>query len=77
MCCARSQVWSVTVPAQDYEALRAQVQVLQAQRHADGITLRIAHPTSPLAGAVPAEPTLEEALMTQRYAVRDSAPLAV
>lgn len=74
---ARSQVWSVTVPAQTYEALRAQVQVLQAQRHADGITLRIAHPTLPLAGAVPAEPTLEEALMTQRYAVRDSVPLAV
>ncbi|SDG51982.1 MULTISPECIES: ABC transporter ATP-binding protein [unclassified Duganella] len=73
---ARSQVWSVTVPAQDYEALSAQVQVLQAQRHADGVTLRIAHPSAPLAGAVPAEPTLEEALMTQRYAARDHVELA-
>jgi ABC-2 type transport system ATP-binding protein len=68
---ARGQVWSVTVTPQDYEALRAQVQVLQAQHHAHGITLRIAHPTPPLAGAVPAEPTLEEALMTQRYALRE------
>jgi ABC-2 type transport system ATP-binding protein len=74
---ARNQVWSVTVSPQAYEALRAQVQVLQAQRHADGIMLRIAHPSSPLAGAVPAEPTLEEALMTQRYAVRDNAELVV
>ncbi|NYE59632.1 ABC-2 type transport system ATP-binding protein [Duganella sp. 1224] len=74
---ARHQVWSVTVPTEDYEALRAQVQVLQAQRHADGITLRIAHPSKPLAGAVPAEPTLEEALMAQRYAVRDTAQLVV
>jgi ABC-2 type transport system ATP-binding protein len=73
---ARNQVWSVTVAAQDYDALSEQLQVLQAQRHADGITLRIAHPTLPLAGAVPVEPTLEEALMAQRYAVRDSAELA-
>jgi ABC-2 type transport system ATP-binding protein len=73
---ARNQVWSVTVAAQEYEALRSQVQILQAQRHANGITLRIAHPSAPLAGAVPAEPTLEEALMTQRYAVRDSVELA-
>jgi ABC-2 type transport system ATP-binding protein len=76
---ARNQVWSVTVAAQDYDALSEQLQVLQAQRHADGITLRIAHPTSPLAGAVPVEPTLEEALMAQRYAlsaVRGSVELA-
>lgn len=73
---ARNQVWSMTVAAQEYDALREQLQVLQAQRHADGITLRIAHPTLPLAGAVPVEPTLEEALMAQRYAVRDSAELA-
>jgi ABC-type multidrug transport system ATPase subunit len=69
---ARSQMWSVTVDAQQYEALRLEVQVLQAQRHAQGITLRIAHPASPCSGAVPAEPTLEEALMTQRYAVQET-----
>lgn len=73
---ARSQVWSVTVAPQDYQALSAGLQVLQAQRHAHGVTLRIAHPSAPLAGAVPAEPTLEEALMTQRYAVREPRELA-
>ncbi|MYM84930.1 ATP-binding cassette domain-containing protein [Duganella sp. FT50W] len=73
---ARSQVWSVTVPTQDYERLSAGLQVLQAQRHADGVTLRIAHPSMPLAGALPAEPTLEEALMMQRYAVRERLDVA-
>lgn len=68
---ARSQVWSATVEPGQYEALRAQVRVLQAQRNAHGIHLRIAHPSSPCAGALPAEPTLEEALMTQRYAVQE------
>ena len=70
---ARSSVWSATVEAQHYETLRTEVQVLQAQRGAHGISLRIAHPTSPCAGAVPAEPTLEEALMTQRYAMQEAA----
>ncbi|NVD69852.1 ABC transporter ATP-binding protein [Duganella sp. BJB488] len=70
---ARSKVWSVTVEAQHYEALRGEVQVLQAQRNEHGISLRIAHASSPCAGAVPAEPTLEEALMTQRYAVQEAA----
>jgi ABC-2 type transport system ATP-binding protein len=69
---ARSQVWSATVEPQHYEALRAQVRVLQAQRNEHGIHLRIAHPSSPCAGALPAEPTLEEALMTQRYAVQEA-----
>ncbi|GJI98934.1 ABC transporter ATP-binding protein [Duganella caerulea] len=69
---ARSKVWSVTVEAQHYETLRAEVQVLQAQRNEHGISLRIAHASSPCAGAVPAEPTLEEALMTRRYAVQEA-----
>lgn len=68
---ARSQLWSVTVEPAQYEALRTQVQVLQAQRQEHGIHLRIAHAVSPCAGAVPAEPTLEEALMTQRYATQE------
>ncbi|MFS2003186.1 ABC transporter ATP-binding protein [Duganella sp. CT11-25] len=70
---ARSQVWSATVEPQHYETLRAQVRVLQAQRNEHGIHLRIAHPSSPCAGALPAEPTLEEALMTQRYAIQEQA----
>jgi ABC-2 type transport system ATP-binding protein len=70
---ARSQVWSATVDPQRYDSLRAQVRVLQAQRNEHGIHLRIAHPSSPCDGALPAEPTLEEALMTQRYAVQGGA----
>jgi ABC-2 type transport system ATP-binding protein len=70
---ARSQVWSATVAPQHYETLRAQVRVLQAQRNEHGIHLRIAHPSSPCDGALPAEPTLEEALMTQRYAIQEQA----
>ena len=68
---ARSQVWSATVTPPQYETLREQVRVLQAQRSEQGIHLRIAHPSAPCAGALPAEPTLEEALMTQRYAVQE------
>jgi ABC-2 type transport system ATP-binding protein len=68
---ARGQVWSATVAPQHYETLRAQVRVLQAQRNEHGIHLRIAHPSSPCEGALPAEPTLEEALMTRRYAVQE------
>ena len=37
---------------------RAEVQVLQAQRNEHVISLRIAHASSPCAGAVPAEPCL-------------------
>jgi len=70
---ARGQVWSATVAPDHYEALRAEVRVLQAQRNEHGIHLRIAHPSSPCGDALPAEPTLEEALMTQRYAVQEPA----
>ena len=65
---ARGQVWSVSVDAGDYDKLRANVHVLHAQRQGEHMTLRIAHPCSPCAGASTVEPSLEEALMAQRYA---------
>lgn len=68
---ARGRVWSVTVAAADYEGVRSRMQVLQAQRHAGAIVLRIAADTVPCPGAVLVEPTLEEALMVQRYALND------
>nr|WP_228530998.1 MULTISPECIES: ABC transporter ATP-binding protein [Myxococcaceae] len=67
---ARGQVWSARVEAEAYEALRERVHVLQAQRQGSAISLRIAHPRQPCPGASLAEPTLEEALMAQRYAVQ-------
>ncbi|PHV06357.1 ABC transporter ATP-binding protein [Janthinobacterium sp. BJB412] len=69
----RGQVWSATVDAAHYDALRGQVRVLQAQRQGQGINLRIVHASQPCAGAVAVEPTLEEALMAQRYAVQELA----
>jgi len=70
---ARGQVWSASVAAQDYEALRERVHVLQALRQGDRVALRIAHPEAPCGGARAAEPSLEEALMAQRYAVQAEA----
>jgi ABC-type multidrug transport system ATPase subunit len=69
---ARGQVWQASVDAADYEALRSKLHVLQAQRHGAQVQLRVAHPGQPLAGAHPVEPSLEEALMAQRYALADS-----
>ena len=66
---ARGQVWSAALDTADYDALRQAggVQVLQAQRVAGRIQVRLAHGGRPVAGAVPAEPSLEEALMAQAY----------
>ncbi len=70
---ARGRVWSATVDAADYEQLRARVNVLHAQREGAQVALRMVHGVAPCAGARVAEPTLEEALMAQRYAVREAA----
>ncbi len=70
---AHGQVWSALVAAAEYEALRDKVHVLHAQRQGAQVSLRIAHPSAPCPGARLAEPTLEEALMAQRYAARELA----
>lgn len=70
---ARGRVWSASVDARAYDALRASVHVLHAQRQGDSMALRIAHPQSPWPGAQAVEPSLEEALMAQRYAVQELA----
>lgn len=66
---ARGQVWQASVDAADYAALSGQLHVLQAQRTGGQVQLRVAHPGLPFAGATLAEPSLEEALMAQRYAL--------
>jgi ABC-2 type transport system ATP-binding protein len=70
---ARGQVWTATVHEGEYDALRKRVHVLQAQRQGGSLALRIAHPSQPCADALAAEPSLEEALMAQRYAVQEKA----
>ena len=65
---ARGQIWSAQIAGEQYDVLRSKVQVLHAQRSGSFVNLRIAHPHSPCNGAQTAEPSLEEALMAQRYA---------
>ncbi|MBV8035106.1 ABC transporter ATP-binding protein [Roseateles sp.] len=65
---AAGQVWTALLAPAAYEALRDQVQVLQAQPQGDRVQVRMAHPSRPCAGAEPARASLEEALMAQRYA---------
>jgi len=65
---ARGQVWQASVDAAEYDALRSRLHVLQAQRQGAQVQLRVAHPGQPMAGAQAVEPSLEEALMAQRYA---------
>ncbi len=70
---ARGRVWAASVDAGEYDALRAKVHVLHAQRQGQTVALRIAHGGSPCAGAQLVEPNLEEALMARRYAVQEAA----
>ncbi|MBI3228993.1 MAG: ABC transporter ATP-binding protein [Burkholderiales bacterium] len=70
---ARGQIWTTQVAPAYYEQLRTQVHVLHAQRQGDVFQLRIAHSSAPCANAQLTEPTLEEALMAQRYAVQAEA----
>ena len=69
---ARGQIWAAQLALVDYESLASGVQILHAQRQNDVMNVRIAHPTAPCAGAQSVEPNLEEALMTQRYALTGS-----
>jgi ABC-type multidrug transport system ATPase subunit len=68
---ARGQVWQASVDAADYDALRSRFHVLQAQRQGPQVQLRVAHPGQPFADAHAVEPSLEEALMAQRYALSE------
>ncbi|MBC7684087.1 MAG: ABC transporter ATP-binding protein [Bdellovibrionales bacterium] len=70
---ARGHVWAAQVDAGAYDAMRGGVHVLQAQRQGDAMSVRVAHPHSPWPGAQLVEPSLEEALMAQRYAVQEMA----
>ncbi|NHZ78864.1 ATP-binding cassette domain-containing protein [Massilia sp. CCM 8695] len=70
---ARGRIWSAKVGAAEYEQLRKRVSVLHAQREGEHVALRMVHAASPCDGARVAEPTLEEALMAQRHALREAA----
>jgi len=65
---AQGQVWTAEIEADYYEGFRSKVHILNAQRHGNSMRVRIAHPSQPCFDAVPVEASLEEALMSQRYA---------
>ncbi|MBB5203247.1 ABC-type multidrug transport system ATPase subunit [Inhella inkyongensis] len=65
---AEGQVWSALLSANDFDALRNRVQLLHTQPQGDHMLVRMAHPQAPCAQAQSVSPSLEEALMTQRYA---------
>ncbi|MBV1775085.1 ABC transporter ATP-binding protein [Burkholderiaceae bacterium DAT-1] len=66
---ARDAVWSARMLPEQLELLRQSVNVLQAVRQGSHYQVRIASVGQPCADAIPAEPSLEEALMSQRYAL--------
>lgn len=70
---AHGKIWTAEVEAHEYDALRNRVHVLHAHRQDSHLVLRIAHPHQPCAGAQCAAPSLEEALMAQRYAALELA----
>lgn len=70
---AHGQVWSVQLPIAEAELLRQRFQILHAQRQAEMMLLRIAHPVQPHADAVMVLPNLEDALMAQRYSLQEVA----
>ncbi|MDM4765423.1 ABC transporter ATP-binding protein [Pelomonas sp. SE-A7] len=67
---ARGRIWTASLEPAHYEALRGQVHVLHAQRQGERIQVRMAHGEQPCHEASPGEPSLEEALMAQRYALQ-------
>ena len=72
---AEGQVWTALLEPGHYEALRRHVHVLQTQRQGRLIQVRMAHAERPCAEAQATSPSLEEALMAQRYA--DTTPLGL
>ncbi|MCH8622077.1 ABC transporter ATP-binding protein [Undibacterium sp. TS12] len=67
---AQGQIWTAEIGHEEYDKLRNQVHVLQTQKQGSQLMLRIAHPHQPCSGAIQAVPSLEEALMAQRYAAQ-------
>jgi len=60
---ARGAVWDLVLSSAEFEARRAAFRVSNAVRRADGVHLRIVQADSPGAGAVAAEPDLEDAFV--------------
>ena len=60
---ASGTAWEAVLPSDDLERRRGSLLVAHAVRHADGVHLRLVGREAPVPGAVPVEPTLEEAYL--------------
>lgn len=68
---ARGTIWTGLVSLQEYEFLKNALQVIHAQRQGEFMQLRVAHSVQPFAQASLTEPSLEDALMAQRYSLQE------
>jgi ABC-type multidrug transport system ATPase subunit len=60
---AQGRVWSASVPAFDFDAIRQRLRVVHHLQDGDRIRVRILSAQQPLAQAVPAKPTLEDSYL--------------
>jgi ABC-type multidrug transport system ATPase subunit len=71
---AEGSVWELVVPSERFDELRRTARVSSAVRKSDGVHVRIVSGEEPRGGAIPADPTLEDAfLYTMREKVREKA----
>lgn len=60
---AQGCVWQLSMSSNEFEEERTRFKIANAIRKADGVHVRIVSPHQPAAGAVPAEPGLEDAFL--------------
>ena len=61
---AEGQVWETVVPSAEFDEIRGRYTVSRAARRADGVHLRLVHPTQPLPSSSPVSPNLEDAYLS-------------
>jgi len=71
---ASGQVWEWLIPSQEVPAARARFRVSATIRKNDGVLLRVLGASAPGPGAVPAEPSLEDAYLQAVSLPADAAP---
>ncbi|MBR7799066.1 ABC transporter ATP-binding protein [Undibacterium fentianense] len=70
---AHGKIWVTKLSALELELARKHKQVLHAQRQGEAFVVRIAHSEQPYPDAQMLTPSLEDALMAQRYSVQEVA----
>lgn len=70
---AHGKVWSAVVNEAELQDLKTRTQILHTQKQGDAYLVRLAHPVQACPQAQLHTPSLEDALMAQRYAVQEEA----